>query len=66
MSECVVHPLKLRKGLTTVGAVENRDKNTNSTTSKDSFHGTGISFIQHPSHEFFAGEDRGQAIINLA
>ncbi len=58
-------PLKLRKGLITVGAVDNLDHNPSSTASKDSFHGTGIQLIQLPSHEF-AGEDRGQTIINQA
>lgn len=38
--------------LFTTAAVDNIDYNPSSTTAKTSFHGTGISLIQHPSHEF--------------
>lgn len=38
-----------RRGLFTTAAVDNIDHNPSSTTSKDSFHGTGISLFQHPS-----------------
>ena len=40
--EGVVAPTCLRKGLFTVGALDNVDHNPSSTTSVDSFHGTGI------------------------
>ena len=36
----------LRKGLFTVGAMDNIDHNPSSTTADSSFHGTGIRFIQ--------------------
>ncbi len=48
-AEDVVCPSKLRKGLFTGGVVDNVDHNPSSTTSKDSFHGTGVSLVQHPS-----------------
>ena len=47
--EQVVCPSKLRKGLFTTGAVDNIDHNPSSTTCKDSFHGTAISLVQHPT-----------------
>ena len=37
----VVCPAQMRKGLFTVGAIDNLDHNPSSTTAKDSFHGTG-------------------------
>lgn len=43
----VVCPSPLQKGLFTVGAYDNIDHNPSSTTSKESFHGTGISIFQH-------------------
>ena len=39
------------------------DYNPSSATEKSSFHGTGISLIQHPSHEF-KGHDRNLLVIN--
>ena len=47
--EQVVCPSKLRKGLFTTAAVDNIDHNPSSTTCKDSFHGTAISLVQHPT-----------------
>ena len=47
--EHVVCPPKLRYGVLTSAAVENIDHNPTSTTSKDAFHGTAISLIQHPT-----------------
>uniref|UniRef100_UPI00358E5A52 uncharacterized protein n=1 Tax=Myxine glutinosa TaxID=7769 RepID=UPI00358E5A52 len=44
-----VAPTILQKGLFTVGALDNLDHNPSSTTSKTSFHGTGISLFQFPS-----------------
>ena len=45
----VVSPACLRKGLFTVGALDNLDHNPSSTTSQSSFHGTGISLFQFPT-----------------
>ena len=45
----VVYPACLRKGLFTVGALDNLDHNPSSTTSLTSFHGTGISLFQLPT-----------------
>lgn len=45
----VVTPACLRKGLFTVGALDNLDHNPSSTTSLTSFHGTGISLFQLPT-----------------
>lgn len=61
--EEVVCPPKMRSGLFTTAAVDNIDHNTSSTTAVDSFHGTAISLIQHPTHEC-AGFDRGVNVIN--
>ena len=47
--EDVVCPPKLRKGLFTTAAVDNIDHNPSSTSSHDSFHGTAISLVQHPT-----------------
>ena len=44
-----VCPINLRHGLFTTSAVDNIDHNPSATTSKSSFHGTGISIFQHPS-----------------
>ena len=43
----VVCPAQLRKGLFTVGAIDNLDHNPSSTTAKDSFHSTGGAAIVH-------------------
>lgn len=59
----VVCPHKMRTGLFTTAAVDNIDYNPSSATAKDSFHGTGISLMQHPSPQF-SGLDRGVLIIN--
>ena len=40
-----------RKGLFTVGALDNLDHNPSATTSQSSFHGTGISLFQLPTKE---------------
>ena len=45
---CVV-PASLRKGLLTIGALDNLDHNPSSTTAPSSFHGTGISLFQLPT-----------------
>ena len=61
-AEDVVCPPRLRSGLFTTGAVDNVDHDPTSATAKDSFHGTGVSLVQHPSHTN-GGTDRGVPII---
>ena len=51
--EKVVCLPQLRSHVFTTAAVDNIDHNPSSTTARDSFHGTAISLIQHPS---FVGE----------
>ena len=60
--EQVVCPPIMRGSVFTTAAVDNIDHNPSATTAKDSFHGTGISLVQHPT---FADEgvDRGIVII---
>ena len=55
--------LKLCSKLFTTAAVDNIDSNPSSATAKTSFHGTGISLIQHPSHEF-KGYSHDLLVIN--
>ena len=47
----VVCPSQLCKGLFVAGALDNIDHNPSSTTAQSSFHGTGISIIQFPTHD---------------
>ena len=47
--EGVVCPSQMRRGLFTVGALDNIDHNPSSTTAQGLFHGTGISLFQSPS-----------------
>lgn len=56
--ENVVCPPKLLGNVFTTGAVDKIDHNPSSTTSHDSFHGTAISLMQHPTEDS-AGVDRG-------
>ena len=56
-------PSKLPQNLFTTAAVDNIDHNPSSATAKVSFHGTGISLIQNPSHTH-GGLDRGVAVLN--
>ena len=58
----VVAPACLRKGLFTVGALDNLDHNPSSTTSVNSFHGTGISLFQFPTRND-PGESRQPVTI---
>ena len=58
--EQVVCPPKLRGGVFTSAAVDNIDHNPSSTTSKESFHGTGISLFQHPIYD---GEGVDRSIV---
>ncbi len=44
-----VAPACLRKGLFTMGALDNLDHNPSSTISLNSFHGIGISLFQFPT-----------------
>jgi len=48
-SEQVVCPSILTSNIFTTATVDNIDHNPSATTAKDSFHGTGISLIQHPT-----------------
>ena len=63
--EAVVCPSKLRKGLFTTAAVDNIDHNPSSTTSQDSFHGTAISLVQHPTSEV-KGDERNIDTFDLS
>ena len=63
--ENAVCPPKLRGDVFTTAAVDNLDHNPSSTTAHDSFHGTGISLIQHPDYDS-QGIDRGIVIIGGA
>lgn len=47
-SDGIVCPSILRKGLVTIGAIDNIDHNPSSATAHSSFHGTGISITQFP------------------
>lgn len=57
VEEGCVAPLLLKKKLFSVGALDNLDHNTSSTTSMSSFHGTGISIFQFPTEDN-PGENR--------
>ena len=59
----VVCPPKLHCGVHTSAAVDNMDYNPTSSTAQDSFHGTGIALIQHPSY-VSEGHDQGVQIIS--
>ena len=58
----LVCPHQLRHGLFTIGALDNLDHNPSSSTSKESFHGTGISLFQFPTT---CNEGILQAPINI-
>ena len=47
----VVCPPRMRQDVFTTGAFDNIDHNPSATTAKDSFHGTAVSFVQHPTNE---------------
>ena len=59
----VVCPPKLREGLFTTGALDNIDHNPSTTTAKDSFHGTAISLVQHPTSDN-CGKERSVNVID--
>ena len=56
----VVCPSHLRKGIVTVGAMDNLDHDPSSSTAHSSFHGTGITIIQFPT-----ADNAGTAILFL-
>lgn len=60
-AENIVCPPKLRKGLFTLGAVDNIDHNPSSTTALGSFQGTGISLFQHTTSDN-VGQERDAVI----
>ena len=49
--EGIVSPDNLRKGIYTIGALDNIDHNPSSTSAQGSLHGTAISIIQNPTKE---------------
>jgi len=57
-----VAPAGLRKGIFSVGALDNIDHNPSSTTSQSSFHGTGISILQFPTEDN-PGEHRPPIVL---
>ena len=61
--EQVVCTPQLRGHVFTTAAVDNIDHNPSSTTARDSFHGTAISLIQHPS---FVGEGTDRSLLVLS
>eukprot|EP00112_Aurelia_sp_Birch-Aquarium-sp1_P026765 Seg971.2 transcript_id=Seg971.2/GoldUCD/mRNA.D3Y31 product="hypothetical protein" protein_id=Seg971.2/GoldUCD/D3Y31 len=62
----IVCPSSLRKNVFTTMAVDNIDHNPSSATSTDSFHGTAISVVQHPSAEGEGTELEKPAFISTA
>ena len=58
--EQVVCSPKMRSKVFTTAAVDNIDHSASATTEKESFNGTAISLLQHPS---FAGEGMDQSIV---
>lgn len=61
--EGVVCPPKLRGKIFTTVGVDNIDHNPSSTTAHDSFHGTAISLVQHPTTSN-KGNDRSIPVLN--
>ena len=59
----VVCPPSLVMNIFTTASVDNIDHNPSSTTAKDSFHGTGISIMQHPTEEY-RGTPRQLPVFN--
>jgi len=57
-----VAPAGLRKGMLSVGALDNIDHNPSSTTSQSSFHGMGISILQFPTEDN-PGEHRPPIVL---
>ena len=65
LSEGLKCPSVLRKGLFTTAAFDNIDHSPNSTTSKSSFHGTGIFIFQHLSGNY-SGTERNRLTLGDA
>ena len=61
--DSMVCPSKLRDGIFTTAAIDNIDHNPNSTSSHDSFHGTPVYLVQHPTTEK-PGTDRATDVFN--
>lgn len=61
--EGVVCPPKLCKGIFSTSGVDNIEHNPSATTAHDSFHGTAISLVQHPTTSS-EGSNRGVPVIN--
>jgi len=59
----VVCPPKLRKNVFTTAGIDNIDHNPSSTTASDSFHGTAILLVQHPTATN-KGTERGTNVIS--
>ena len=59
----VVCPSKLLDGILTTAAVDNIDHNPSSTSAQDSFHGTAISLVHHPTNEK-PGTDRATDVLD--
>lgn len=59
----VVCPPKLRKDVFTTADIDNTDHNPSSTTASDSFHGTAIALVQHPTAAN-KGTERGTNVIS--
>ena len=59
----VVIPACVRKGVFTVGVLDNLDHNPSSTTAVDAIHGTGTSLLQFPT-KVDPGKDRPPLIIS--
>ncbi len=57
-------PVQLRRGLFTIGALDNLDHNPSNTTAKGSFHGTGITIFQFPTSSNF-GEQQDSIRLNV-
>lgn len=64
--EEAVCPPKLKKDLFTTGEVDNIDHNPSSTKSSDSFHGTAITLIQHPTEDNRGSERETNPVDVLA
>ena len=60
----VVALATLRKGLLTIGAIDNIDHNPSSTTAVDAFHGSGSSLFQFSPTKANRGEIRLPVIIS--
>ena len=59
----VVCPSKLRDGIFTTAAIDNIDHNPSSTSTHDSFHGTVVSLVQHPTTKK-PGTDRATDVFD--